>query len=191
MRSADQASSRTWAPCPARDGPRTGRSANATGVRSGTGVYDEVRLHPDPGRGKTARHEPVTHERCGCQEQRDAAPRSSAPVVDEGRRRGSRGEHRVVVAAMLDAGPGRPPQAVLTGAAVAEEVAVKARQPVVAHRHDYGHLRPAQLLHDRRRHGVPGVVQVGHVGPKGNDGSAHAWAQVGLCERSSGGRARG
>ena len=123
VRSADQATSRTFPPpCPARDGPRTGRSATRRGS-AGRGLPTKCGFTLTRAAGRPPATSRSRTNAVGARNSATPRPCSSAPVVDEGRRRGSRGEHRVVVAAMLDAGPGRPPQAVLTGAAVAEEVA--------------------------------------------------------------------
>ena len=69
----------------------------------------------------------------------------------------------VPVAAVLHAVPGRGADAVLARGAVAEQLTVRADQPVVVQRHHGRHAGAAQGPQDGRRLGVPGVVDVGDV----------------------------
>ncbi len=106
---------------------------------------------------------------------------------------GNRQQGRTPVTLMTDTMPGMGSHAGLAHLAVPEQLAVYAQHPVVVHGQDDGHPRPAQRPDDRRREGVPRVVDVGDIGScfgdEPADGGRGRWVPGRQTQRS--GRPKG
>ena len=144
-----------------------------------------VRLHDDPVRRKTGLHE----LRFGEVREGDVARHLAAPGAEQTMDEEHRGQREglgegAAVAAAADAAQRRAAEAAFADAAVAEEVAVEAGQPVVVQRLHHGDALAGGGIIDRRRNQRERVVAMHDVRPLAADDLPNLADRAGVPDRA-------